>query len=325
MVRVEYAAVTSHDLALLHGQRGPPQELPLTPGLAATGIVVECGDQLHKWRFQGKRVAVLCPGTWSEYVLVPSDSCFLLNDSTTFELGASLLLTPLTVTMFEEQLERSRCKAIIQTGGASDVCCALLRVCNYRSLGCVSVVRNEEEASSMLRLGAKFLILESDPKFREKIAVLAEETGANVAFDCVGGTVAAAIFDALGEGGTLYCHEVTYTSAEISGIKPGSLIFQKKKIVGLDFMSWFSQKNSIQKLTTFNHIQKFDFMYRTDTIEPFPISDVYSAVQAVNSHNGRGMAVLRIDSIPESLVQGEPSDSAVELAHLMKPQEPQGG
>lgn len=322
LVRVQYAAVTSHDLAFIQGQRDPSRPVPMSPGYVGSGVVVDCGDPLHRWRFVGKRVGFLALGSWAEYTLVPSDSCFILSDSIPSEQAVSLFFTPLTVCMFEEQLDMLKSTGIIQTTGALDISCALLRVCNYRKLQCVSVVNNVQAADRLFELGARYLIQDSDPKFHEKIVFLAQEVTANCAFDCCGGEVAGAVLNALGDGGTLYCHEIAYNSTDIASIEPQALIFQKKRVIGVDVISWWQRKTALQKLSLISHIQKYYFMYRTDVLQSFSIGELRAAMLWVRERPGNGLAVLKMDRFPERLGEErevEPSGE-LELSLLSKTQ-----
>ena len=323
LVRVQYAAVTSHDLALIQGARESLRPIPFSPGYVGSGVVVACGDPLHRWRFVGKRVAFLALGAWAEYTVTPSDSCFILSDLISSEQAVSLFFTPLTITMFEELLDALKSTGVIQTAGVPDISCAFLRICNYRKLPCVSVVSSMQVADRLFELGARYLILDTDPKFKEKIAILAQEVTADCAFDSCGGEVAGAVLTALGEGGTLYCYEVAYNSTVISEIQPQALIFQKKRMIGVDVLAWWNRKTALQKMSIISHIQKYYFMYRTDVLQSFPIGDLRAAMAWTGERPGDGIAVLRMDRFPDRLGEEEKTGEVeqigeVELSLLQK-------
>lgn len=316
LVRIQYAAVTSHDLALIQGRRESLRPVPFSPGYVGSGVVVACGDPLHRWRFVGKRVAFLALGSWAEYAVTPSDSCFILSDSISSEQAVSLFFTPLTITMFEELLDTLKSTGIIQTAGTPDISCALLRICNYRKLPCVSVVSSAQAADRLFELGARYLIQDTDPKFKEKIAILAEEVTANCAFDSCGGEVAGAVLTALREGGTLYCYEAAYNSQAIAAIQPQTLIFQKKRIVGTDVLAWWYRKTALQKMSLISHIQKYYFMYRTDVLQSFPIGELRAAMLWVGERPGDGIAVLRMDRFPDRLGEEEKAGEIEQIGEV---------
>lgn len=321
LVRVQYAAVTTHDLALIQGLRETLRPVPFTPGYAGSGLVVNCGDTLHRWRFMGKRVAFFALGAWAEYAVVPSDSCFILIDSVSAEQAVSLFLTPLTICMFEELIDAAKATAVVQTSGVPDISSAFLRVCNYRNIQCVSVVKDAQSADRLFSLGARYLIQDADPKFAEKIAVLAQELNATMAFDASGGDVAGAVLSGLCPGGVLYSHEVTYDSQSITSLPPSSLIFQHKRLLGLDPFSWWDSKSALQKLTLISHIQKSYFMYRTESFHNFSISMIKTALEWTKNHPGDGVTVIEMNHFPDKLEEEEEEktgESEVELALLEK-------
>ena len=317
LVRMEYATVSVQDLSFLQGHCPVVRSLPAVPGFEGSGTVVETGSKLKNWRFQGKRVAVFAldpglQGTWSEYAVVHSRHCFLLSDSIPFDQAASLFTRPLTVSMFEEMISKHHSKAIIQTGGASNLCKMTLRMCNYHSIPCVCVISQPEEATDLAELGAKYILLSSDPLFSGKATDICEELGVSVGFDSIGGAVAGLVFNALTPGGVLYTYEDSLEFTEITDVAPKSLIFEQKKIVGLNLFPWFERKHSLQKLHLMNRIQQLHSMYRPEVIGVFPMHEVLSAVQLTREQGRRGKVLIQLRTLP--IVK--PSDPDHKLAEI---------
>lgn len=301
LVRLEYASVSATDIRFLQGHCPVVRALPAVPGFEASGTVVETGSRLKNWRFQGKRVGVFAldsglPGAWAEYAVVQSRHCFLLNDTITFEQAAGLFQTPLTVCMFEEAIGKG--KGVIQTGGCSAVAKTLLRVCNYKALACVCVISSPEEAASLTELGARYILLGSDPDFQAKAASLCAELKVTVAFDCQGGGVAGQVFNAMQPGGVLYTYEETNSVPTISHISPSALIFDKKKIMGLNLFVWFEGKYALQKVQICSHIQQYYFMYRQEVVGVYPIHEVRSALQRAREVGRLGKVLMQLRETP---------------------------
>ena len=309
LVRMEFANVSTRDLTFLQGKSPVVRALPAVPGLEGSGTVVEAGSKLKAWRFQGKRVGLFAlesglPGSWAEYVVVSSRHCFPLNDSVSFEQAAGMFICPLTVCMFEEQLGKAR--AIIQTGGTSSVAKAMLRLCNYRSIACVCVISDPSEAAALADLGAKYILLSADPEFKEKAEGLCRELDIRVGFDTAGGQVAADVINAMVTGGVLYIYEDCLNSQEITGISPQALIFQKKKLIGLNLFPWFRHKKSLQKLTLLRHIQQNHFLYRSDILHTFDMTNALDALEAVRTSESRGLILIHLRALPTSRLTSNP-------------------
>lgn len=301
LVRLEYASVSATDVRFLQGHCPVVRTLPAVPGFEASGTVVETGSRLKNWRFQGKRVGVFAldsglPGVWSEYAVVQSRHCFPLNETITFEQAAGMFQTPLTICMFEEVIGKA--KGVIQTGGCSAVAKTLLRVCNYKALVCVCVISSPEEAASLIDLGARHILLSSEQDFQAKATNLCAELKVTVAFDCQGGRVAGEVFNAMQAGGVLYTYEETNSVPPISNISPTALIFDKKKIVGLNLFVWFERKYALQKVQICSHIEQYYFMYRQEVVGVYPIYEVQNALQRTREVGRLGKVLLQLRAIP---------------------------
>ena len=310
LVRMEFANVTTRDLGFLQGKGPVIRALPAVPGLEGAGTVVEAGSRLKTWRFQGKRVGLFAlestlPGSWAEYVVISSKHCFPLNDSITFEQAAGLFLGPLTVCMFEERLGKAR--GVIQTGGISSIAKAMLRLCNFRTITCVCVISDPAEAAELADLGGKYILLSTDPDFSEKAEGLCREFEIRVGFDTAGGKVAADVLNAMVTGGVLYEYEDCLESHEITGLRPQALIFQKKKVTGLNLLPWFQRKKSLQKFTLLRHIQQFHFIYRSDVLQTFDMTNTLEALEAVRTSNSRGNVLLHLRALPTSRLSSTPA------------------
>lgn len=310
LVRMEFANVSTRDLCFLQGKSPVIRALPAVPGLEGSGTVVEAGSRLKTWRFQGKRVGLFTlestlPGSWAEYVVISSKHCFPLSDSLTFEQAAGLFLSPLTVCMFEEKL--GKVKAVIQTGGASSIAKSMLRLCNFRAITCVCVISDPAEATALADLGGKYILLSTDPDFSEKAEGLCKEFDIRVGFDTAGGKVAADVLNAMVSGGVLYVYEDCLESQEITGISPQALIFQNKKVTGLNLFPWFQHKKSLQKLALLRHIQQFHFIYRSDILHTFDMTCTLDALAAVRTSNSRGNVLLHLRALPTSRVSSSPA------------------
>lgn len=309
LVRLECASANAADIRFLEGRCPVVRALPAVPGFEASGTVVETGSRLKNWRFQGKRVGVFAldsglPGTWAEYAVVQSRHCFPLIDTISFEQAAGMFLTPLTICMFEEAIGKA--KAVIQTGGCSAIARTLLRVCNYKGFACVCVISNPEDAGILAELGARYILLSSDPDFEKKAASMCTELEVTVGFDSQGGSVAGQVFNALQPGGLLYSYEETKPADMITNISPQAFIFERKKIVGLNLFMWFESKHALQKLHLCNHIQQYYFMYRQEVIDVFPMHEIVTALHKARDVGSQGKILLQLRILP---ITKQPSES----------------
>lgn len=69
LIKVQAAAMNPADNAFLKGKYASKRQLPNSPGLEGSGVVVESGGGLLAWRLKGKRVGFVTSdysnGSWA--------------------------------------------------------------------------------------------------------------------------------------------------------------------------------------------------------------------------------------------------------------------
>jgi NADPH:quinone reductase len=163
-------------------------EQAVPAGNEGAGTVVEAGSSPGAQALLGKVVSV-APGSgmYASYRVVRADQCLPLNAGATALDGASAYINPLTALGFVETMRRERHTALVNTAAASNLGQILLRICLKDGIPLVNVVRSAAQVARLEELGAAHVCDSSSPTFLADLTDALAETGATIAFDCVGG------------------------------------------------------------------------------------------------------------------------------------------
>jgi NADPH2:quinone reductase len=159
----------------------------LPVGLEGAGVVVAAGAQAQA--LLGQRVAVLAVGggLYGEFVTVPAADCAPLPAGLSARDGAGLFCNPLTALAMVETLHQTGRHALVHTAAASSLGQMLVKICREDGIGLVNVVRREEQALLLKRLGAERVCNSTTSGFADDLHRALVATGATIAFDAIGG------------------------------------------------------------------------------------------------------------------------------------------
>jgi NADPH2:quinone reductase len=194
LLRVEAVGVAFADVVMRMGFY-PGVKVPFTPGYEVVGRVV-AGDGFPR----GARVAALTvTGGYARYAVIPATDCAMVPDALTSPQAASLVLNGLTAfQMLTRCVAQPSVKKMLVWGAAGGVGSLLLELGRHfgiETYGVASAGRLDQVA----KLGG-IPIDRSQGDVAEAVT-RASGGGVDVAFDGVGGAVAATSFAALRPGG----------------------------------------------------------------------------------------------------------------------------
>ena len=119
------ASVPQKAMRLMAARVG--QSLPV--GNEGAGRVVRTGSSEAARALEGKTVAAVGGGMYSQFRCVKVDQCLVLPPGTTAAEGASSFVNPLTVLGMVGTMRREGHKALVHTAAASNLGQMLCRVC----------------------------------------------------------------------------------------------------------------------------------------------------------------------------------------------------
>jgi len=224
LVRVEATPLNPSDLGLLFGPAdmaaakfsgsadSPVVTAPVPqaamPGLAArldqqmpvgnegAGVVVKAGSAVKD--LLGKTVSMIGGGMYAQYRCLKASDCQVLPEGTTPADGASWFVNPMTALGMTETMRREGHTALVHTAAASNLGQMLNKICIKDGIALVNIVRNEEQAAILKKIGAKYVIDSSSPNFIAELTRALAETKATIAFDAIrGGRLASQILSSM--------------------------------------------------------------------------------------------------------------------------------
>lgn len=326
LVRMEVAAVNALDVMYVQGLCPMIKRLPSVPGLEGSGTVIATGSGPTTWGLKDKRVAVLAtdpqlPGTWAQFIVAPASACYSLKEDISFEAGACLFISPFTVCMFEECIERGGHKAVILTASASALSHMILRSFKTKSITCVWVVASEVQRERLNQAGATQVLLSGEEDFEDKLRALCAELNITCALDACGGQVACQVLNAMQPGGTLFAYSATSAEPILNNISIESLIYGRKRLVGLALLPWLAQKSFLQRASLVQRVQAHQDIYSSDVAMEFLLGDAPEALKYHRKFKSRGKVLFRMRTVyqkPEMPVSLEGQTFTQKLGSRLK-------
>jgi NADPH:quinone reductase-like Zn-dependent oxidoreductase len=252
VVRVEATPINPSDLGLLTGaadlstaKASGSKELPVVTakvpeagmramagrldesmpvGNEGAGVVVKTGSSDAAKALMGRTVSMIGGGMYAQYRTLRVNECLPLPPGTTPAEGASCFVNPLTALAMTETMRREGHKALVHTAAASNLGQMLNKICLKDGIGLVNIVRSNEQADILKKIGAKHIVDSTAPSFMDDLTNALVETGATIAFDAIGGGKLA--------GQILACMEIAVNKSAKVYSRYGSSVHKQVYIYG---------------------------------------------------------------------------------------------
>ena len=215
IVRMNSSAINSGDKFFLKYPTPPGTVKSLydIKGVSGAGEVLQIGEGVPN-DYLGKNVTFYrqlrfsesIVGAWCEYSHVHFLDCAILPDSVDPEEYSGSMVNIITPYAFLKQIIDEGHQGIISTAGNSATGIALLGFCLTYNFPLVSIVRNENGRKELEELGAKNIIVQSDPNFNEHLTQIAQTLNATAIFDGAGGEILNKILTLIPRNSVIYSY-----------------------------------------------------------------------------------------------------------------------
>ena len=193
-------------------------------GNEGAGVVIKTGSSDAARALMGKTVAMIGGAMYAQYRTMRAKDCLPLPDGTTPAEGASCFVNPLTSLGMVETMRREGHTALVHTAAASNLGQMLNKICIKDGVSLVNIVRSQEQADILRKIGAKHIVDSSAPTFMDDLTSALVETGATIAFDAIGGGKLA--------GQILTCMEIAINKTAKVYSRYGSSVHKQVYIYG---------------------------------------------------------------------------------------------
>ncbi len=264
LVRIEASPCNPSDLMFLQGRYNVVKTLPCVPGFEGGGRVVASGGGLMGRMLMGRRVA--CggqgdsDGTWAEYFLAEAKSCLPLKKNVPMEQGACMIVNPLTaVGLLDTARSYNKSvgggRALVQSAAASQLGRMVIKLARTAGFETINIVRREEQAELLRRMGARHVLDENDSEFYNKLAELSADLKATTALDPIAGANTGRLMKLLPDKSNVVVYGSL--SGEPAGDISASQLSARGKIVsGFHLARWIQTRGMIYVTRAAGRMQK---------------------------------------------------------------------
>ena len=290
LVQVESTPINPSDLLYLQGHYASQQELPAVTGKEGAGIIVETGAEATA--LLGKRVAIVKPGTWAQYLLAEAHECIPLQDNIDLDQAACLFINPVTALMFREVLRQAGSRAFVQTAANSALGKMMIRLARMEGMEVVNVVRSESSAEKIRQEGAQNVLVSTDSDFPAQLQSTCSRLNANIAFDAVGGDLTGQLLSGLVAGGVVYVYGLL-GQQPVQGVLNMDVILGKKRLAGLWLPLWLQKQSAETRSRLVSEAQTMlHDVLRTEIAQHYTLDQVQTAISAYASNMSAGKALI---------------------------------
>ncbi len=199
LIQVKAASVNPLDMKIRLGymQKMRPVQLPFTPGLDASGIIVAIGNGVTNHNVGDEVIVTTMGSAYAEYVVANENFVSLKPKNSSFEEATSLAVnigTAQTILFTEGKLKKGQ-KVLIQ-GAAGSVGATMLQFAKNKGLYVIATASGKG-VEFVKSLGADEVI---DYKTQD-VSMLVKDV--DLVADCAGGESQTKLFEVLKSGGKL--------------------------------------------------------------------------------------------------------------------------
>lgn len=257
LVKIRMASVNPSDLYFIKGEYGQKRVKGAAAGFEGVGDVVG-GEGLYARYLKGKRVAFVGgatgSGAWAEYIVVPAAMCVVVKPAMRDEDAAGHVVNPVTAWSMFDIVKHSGAKSFIFTAAFSQLGKLMAGLARDHGYAMIAIIRKESQAAHLKELGAKHVLVQSDPEFASKLAQLCKTEKPRILLDAVANQLSADIFMAMPARARWIIYGKLDTDAPAIS-EPGQMIFMDKKIEGYWLSKWFRHASMLEKLRTLRAVQ----------------------------------------------------------------------
>ncbi len=230
-IRIFAAGVNRADLLQRQGFYPPPAGASKTLGLECAGEVAEVGSAVDDFSVGDRVMALLPGGGYAEEVVVHAGSVMPLPDSLSFEEGAGLAETLLTVFLNVFELGNlPEGGSVLVHGGGSGIGTTTIDLVKRAGGRVIATAGSAEKCQRCLTLGADAV---ANYKQDDWVAMAREATGGrgvDVVLDSIGGAYLERNLEALANDGSLVV--IGLMGGAKSEISLGALLTRRLRVIG---------------------------------------------------------------------------------------------
>lgn len=188
LIKVAFAGVNRPDVIQRMGLYPPPPGASPILGLEVSGIIVEVGSAVSRFKVGDEVCSLTNGGGYAEYVSAPQGQCLPKPEGLSLAEAAALPETCFTV--WTNVFDRGGLKAgetLLVHGGASGIGTTAIQMATAMGCKVIATASTDEKCKACIDVGAESAINYNKEDFVEVVNQITNGHGADVILDMVGG------------------------------------------------------------------------------------------------------------------------------------------
>ena len=169
-----------------------------------------------------------------------------MSDDLPIEDAASFFINPYTAIAILDTIKSEGSSAFVHTAAASQLGQMLVKLAPTEGIDIINVVRREEQADLLKKLGAQHVIVTGsgdDYSWKETLKSKIKDLDVTVAMDAVAGRMTGDLLDVLPHNGCVYVYGGL--AGLVGNINPMDLIYRGKKVKGFLLTNWVKKSGML--------------------------------------------------------------------------------
>ena len=202
LIKTAFVGVNRPDAIQRAGLYPPPPGASDLPGLEASGVVIDAGANVTRWKTGDRVCALTNGGAYAEYVAVHADHALPVPDG--LDMAEAAALPETFFTVWSNVFERGALQAgesFLAHGGTSGIGTTAIQLANAFGARVFATAGTAEKCAVCRDLGAEVAVNHREQDFVDVLKEATSGRGVDVILDMVGGDYFARNIDLAAEDG----------------------------------------------------------------------------------------------------------------------------
>ncbi|MCG7380723.1 NADPH:quinone oxidoreductase family protein [Paenibacillus sp. ACRSA] len=292
LIRVMATSVNFADVKARYGNKGQGK-IPFIPGLEASGIIEQVGDEVASLAVGQRVMAFPHHGSYAEYIVADENLTFAIPDSIPFDVAGSCgIVSFLSYKLLADVANiQDQDQVLIHSasGGVGTTAIQVARALGAKTI--IGTVGNESKIPVALEAGADHVICYTHENFTQRVNDMTNGTGANIILDSIGGEITEQSMNCLSRYGRLVVFG--NSSGKYAQLQASELHSSCRSVLGFSLGTTRKERPQVLKDTS---LQVFRMLERgqikLNISQKLPLKDAPLAHQFIESRNSTGKIVL---------------------------------
>ncbi len=296
LIRVMVTSVNFADVKARYGNKGQGK-LPFIPGLEASGIIEQVGDEVTSF-FAGQRVmAFPHNGSYAEYIVADENLTFAIPDHMSFDVAGSCgIVSFLSYKLLADVANLQAGDTVLihsASGGVGTTAIQVARALGARTI--IGTVGHETKIPVASEAGADHVLCYTNENFAQRVNELTDGQGVNIILDSIGGEITGQSMNCLSRYGRLVVFG--NSSGSYGQLQTNELHSSCRSVLGFSLGTTRREQPEALKDTSLQIFRMIESgQIKIKISEKLPLKDAPAAHQLIESRKSTGKVILYVEN-----------------------------